>query len=80
MSNVPWHAEVVAFAKEIIYSESFKQRPYWRWDVIESIFTRHLAGETDASRLIWKWLNLELWLREFFPSNKSAAPAEVAAP
>ena len=63
-------ARVVAFAKEIIYSESFRQRPYWRWHEIESIFTRHLAGETDASRLIWKWLNLELWLREFFVDSQ----------
>jgi len=56
---------VVAFTKDIIYSDSFKARPYWNWSAIENIFMAHLAGRTNAGQNIWKWINTELWIRTF---------------
>jgi asparagine synthase (glutamine-hydrolysing) len=56
---------IVAFAREIIYSDKFKQRPYWRWTDVEKLFVNHVNRKTNAGATIWKCINLELWLREF---------------
>jgi len=59
---------VIDFARKIIYSESFKRRPYWKWDVVEKLFLEHVNGKSNMGSVIWKWINLEIWLREFFES------------
>lgn len=58
--------EIVDFCKEIIYSDRFKSRPYWNWKEVEKHYNRHLQGEINIGDTIWKWINLEIWLREFF--------------
>ena len=60
---------VVVFAKDIIYSEAFRNRPYWKWPVVEQIFQEHVSGKTDAGQTIWKWINIELWLRAFMEED-----------
>ncbi len=67
------HPKVIAFAEKILYSESFKARPYWNWDEIDRTFKAHRQGQIKAAELIWKWINLELWLREFFGNSNSMA-------
>ncbi len=52
------------FCDDIIYSESFKGRPYWKWPYVERLYRKHLRGEKNAGNTIWKWVNLELWLRQ----------------
>jgi asparagine synthase (glutamine-hydrolysing) len=59
--------DIVNYCSGIIYSESFKNRPYWNWSVIESRFKNHISKKVNAGEEIWKWINLELWLREYFP-------------
>ena len=61
--------KIVAFSKEIIYSESFKKRPYWKWENVEKMFIDHIENKKDAGNTIWKWINLEIWLREFFDDS-----------
>jgi asparagine synthase (glutamine-hydrolysing) len=58
--------KIINFCKEIIYSGSFKQRPYWKWDRVEKMFTRHIQQRGNFGKEIWKWINLETWLREYF--------------
>ncbi len=58
--------KIADYCKEIIYSDSFKQRPYWRWDKVEKMFGRHIEQKGNFGKEIWKWINLELWLREYF--------------
>lgn len=58
--------EIIGFCKEIIYSDKFKSRPYWNWKEVEKHYTRHLQGKINIGDTIWKWINLEIWLREFF--------------
>jgi asparagine synthase (glutamine-hydrolysing) len=58
--------KIVEYCKEIIYSDSFKNRPYWRWDRVEKRFTSHILRKGSFGREIWKWINLELWIRTFF--------------
>jgi asparagine synthase (glutamine-hydrolysing) len=62
--------QVVAFSKNIIYSDSFRSRQYWNWEKVTEIFDAHTKGKTNAGDTIWKWLNTELWLRRYF-GNKT---------
>jgi asparagine synthase (glutamine-hydrolysing) len=50
---------------EIIHSSSFIGRPYLDSKKVHSLYAKHLKGEINISRDIWKWINLELWFREF---------------
>ncbi len=34
--------KIIEFCKKIIYSESFKNRPYWQWNKVEKIFIDHI--------------------------------------
>lgn len=63
--------EVVTFCKEIIYSESFRNRPYWHWKTIEKQYFQHLQGKINIGDTIWKWINLEMWMREFFDTGEN---------
>lgn len=58
--------KIEKYCREIIYSDSFKNRPYWQWNKVEKMFSSHIAGERNFGKDIWKWVNVELWLRTFF--------------
>jgi asparagine synthase (glutamine-hydrolysing) len=58
--------KIVKFCREIIYSDSFKNRPYWKWDKVEKMFTRHIRQKGNFGREIWKWINLESWQKKYF--------------
>ena len=58
--------QIISFTRDIIFSESFKRRPYWEWEKVNAIFNAHLAGKVNAGDTIWKWINTELWLRLYF--------------
>ncbi len=53
--------------KDIIHSDSFRQRGYFRVDEVERQFALHCSGKKNVTA-IWRWINLELWLRIFFRS------------
>lgn len=67
---------VVAFSKEIIYSDSFRNRPYWHWQKVEEQYNQHLQGVINIGDKIWKWINLEIWLRVFIDPrvSKNSSP------
>ncbi len=50
---------------ELLDSESFKNRGYFDADIAKSQYQKHLSGEADLSKEIWKWINLEIWFRKF---------------
>jgi len=50
---------------EIIESESFRQRPFYNLPKIKSRFEAHQQGLKNLSASIWRWINLEIWLRLF---------------
>ncbi len=60
--------KVITFSQDIILSESFRQRPYWKWDKVKTIFDAHTRGGVNEGDTIWKWINTELWLRRYFGS------------
>lgn len=49
----------------IIQSESFAKRGYIVPKQAIALYKRHLTGEINISKDIWKWINLELWFRIF---------------
>ena len=62
-----WFREQIWIDKinEIIQSESFRSRIYFNLEAVNTVFQDHLEGKENASKEIWKWINLELWFREF---------------
>ena len=62
-----WFKEPVwkSLISDILKSSSFTERGIV--DSFEAIkmYNAHLSGKKDASKEIWKWVNLELWFREF---------------
>lgn len=50
---------------DILQSESFAKRGYVIPREAIRLYKKHLAGEVNISKDIWKWINLELWFREY---------------
>lgn len=50
---------------DILQSESFAKRGFVVPEEAIRLYKKHLAGEMNVSKDIWKWINLELWFREF---------------
>ena len=46
-------------------SESFRNRGIVDPEKASGLYSRHCKGEIDISKDIWKWINLEMWYREF---------------
>lgn len=58
--------KIVEFCKDIIYSDSFKSRPYWNWNRLEKYYSNFINGKHDKVKPVFQWINAELWLRKFF--------------
>jgi asparagine synthase (glutamine-hydrolysing) len=54
----------------VIHSDSFKARPYFKAHKVQRLYKKHLEGKIDASRPLWRILNLELWLREYMDGDR----------
>jgi asparagine synthase (glutamine-hydrolysing) len=54
-----------SFIKTLINSDEFKQRGYFCSKTANEQYTKHLEKKIDASKEIWKWINLELWFRKY---------------
>lgn len=54
-----------AFIEEMLQSEQFKNRGLVDADKALDLYRKHLKKEINISKEIWKWINLELWFREF---------------
>ena len=50
---------------DILYSDSFANRKIIMPSTAKALYRKHLSDKIDISKDIWKWLNLELWYREF---------------
>lgn len=51
--------------KEILESESFAKRGYFKPEEAKKLYERHLRGEVNVAKDIWKWINLEMWFRKY---------------
>lgn len=60
----------------IFLSEEFVNRPYWDAQAIAEAFEGFIKGKNDSNSLLyWRFLNVELWLREFFDEKVEELPA-----
>jgi asparagine synthase (glutamine-hydrolysing) len=50
---------------ELLTSESFAKRGFVLPEEAIQLYQKHLAGKVNVSKDIWKWINLELWFREY---------------
>lgn len=55
----------VDFVNDLINSEKFKSRGIIDHRAAQKLFNDHLSRKKNISKEIWKWINLELWFREF---------------
>ena len=60
-----FRGDMESWISDIIHSRSFRQRGFYNVDNFEYTFEKHKKGGTDASRPIWRALNLEFWFRKF---------------
>ncbi len=56
-----WHRRI----KDLLNSDSFRQRKLINPNKAGEIYEQHLSGKVNISKQIWKWINLEIWFREF---------------
>lgn len=50
---------------EILNSKSFRERGYLKPEKCIKAYQSHMDGKVNIAKEIWKWINLELWFREF---------------
>lgn len=59
----------IKFFMNTIESSSFKSRKYWDYKKIKKEFEEYIKGKRNLdTNIVWKWVNLEIWLRIFFDS------------
>jgi asparagine synthase (glutamine-hydrolysing) len=55
-----WRPHVEA----LLDSESVRARPYWNADALKEWYGRYCRRQSAGmASLVWRWMNLELWLR-----------------
>ena len=52
------------FIRGMLDSNTFAERPYFDVAKCKDLYASHVIGKRNVSRDIWKWINLELWLRK----------------
>jgi len=74
--NIWFRTQLQDEVSDIIHSQSFKERPFINYKEIEKQFKVFLSGERSQRNigiLMWRWINLELWLRMFIDRRDSSA-------
>ena len=51
--------------ESVLNSDSFRNRGIIDPDKARQLYEKHCKGEIKISKDIWKWLNLEMWYREY---------------
>lgn len=54
---------------QILASPSFQSRPYWIASKVQKYWQNILTGKEKFNFTIWRFINLELWLRKFIDKN-----------
>ncbi|HQU73287.1 MAG: asparagine synthase (glutamine-hydrolyzing) [Calditrichaeota bacterium] len=57
--------ELKSYTRDILLSDSARQRGYLKFDLVEKILNDHEQGTRDYQVWIWNLLNFELWHRTF---------------
>ncbi len=57
--------EFKKYVTELINSDAFASRGYFDASMASKQYQKHIEKGLDASKEIWKWINLEVWFRRF---------------
>ena len=57
------------YITDLIHSDSFRKRNIIQPEKAEKLYNEHLSGRKNIAKEIWKWINLELWFREFIDQS-----------
>ena len=57
----PWRPQIEA----LFASDRFRSRPYWRAAAIRDHYDRYCRHKAGNGPVVWRWVNVELWLRRF---------------
>jgi len=63
--------ELKDYIMNILYSTSFKNRPYWNSERVLQDYQNFIDGKSIYSPELWRIICVELWLRMFFDQRKS---------
>jgi asparagine synthase (glutamine-hydrolysing) len=55
--------ELLGWAREILDSREFRQRPYFRAGEVSKLLASHAGGQADHEYALWRCLAVELWHR-----------------
>lgn len=64
-----WLQKNEEFVRDVLGSDSIKRRNILQPELVEANLQAHMTGNADHSWEIWRWLNLELWLKTFFDNR-----------
>lgn len=53
------------YIHSLLSTESFIKRGYFNVEDCKQKYQKHLRGEGNYSKDIWKWINLEVWFQQF---------------
>lgn len=53
------------FMEDVIFSEASKKRGYYDMDMLRRVFEEHQGRRLDATQILWKIFNLEMWFKIF---------------
>jgi asparagine synthase (glutamine-hydrolysing) len=59
------NTELNDWIRDIVNSTSFQSRGYFDAPQILAALDAHARSKRDLTSLAWRWINLELWFREF---------------
>jgi asparagine synthase (glutamine-hydrolysing) len=65
-----WLRSLSDFFDDIVYSESFKERPYINWKKFEKKYTEFRDNKNDDSKELWKIFGVFLWEQNFFKIDR----------
>jgi len=76
-------SELRGYVEEVLGSDRFADRGYFRPEAVRSMLREHAAGERDHHRVLWQLLVLEEWHRKLIdgdvaPELATAAPGRAA--
>ncbi len=70
--EIAWFKSQKEKVYEIIDSETFKSRPYFNYTNVKTFVDGFYEGKHEESMVIWRFINVEIWLRVFVDKKASS--------
>jgi asparagine synthase (glutamine-hydrolysing) len=61
--------ELKNWVDDIFHSASFHHNPYLDASQVNVLVEEHRMQKRDLGFMIWRWINLELWINQFIHSQ-----------